>query len=56
LSKHISLRYFWLSEKIEEVIVKVEYCSTNDMCSNVLTKPVQGKQFKSERKGITGYY
>ena len=56
LSKHISLRYFWLSEKIEEVIVKVEYCSTNDMCSNVLTKPVQGKQFKSERKCITGYY
>ncbi len=55
LSKHISLRYFWISEKTKEDIVKMEYCPTGNMCSNVLTKSVQGKQFKSERKGISGY-
>ena len=55
LSKHISLRYFWISEKIKEDIVKMEYCPTGNMCSNVLTKSVQGKQFKSERKGISGF-
>ena len=35
--------------------VRVEYLRSEDMYANVLTKPLQGAQFKRETKGVTGW-
>ena len=55
LTKHISLRYFWVTEKVKDRTAVIVYCPTGDMHSNSLTKPVQGKQFIKERAGMTGW-
>ena len=34
---------------------KVKHLGTKDMYANMLTKPLQGAQFKTERRGVTGW-
>jgi hypothetical protein len=54
-SRHISIRHFWLKEKITDGVVAIEHLGTEQMFSNVLTKPVQGAQFIAERQGLTNW-
>jgi hypothetical protein len=54
LTRHIALRYFWVSEKIRDVTFKLEFCPSLIMWANGLTKPTQGQQFKTERAHISG--
>jgi hypothetical protein len=42
-------------EKIKLGEVTLEHRATNLMYANVLTKPLQGKQFTTERDGITNW-
>ena len=44
----MKIRHLWLSEKVTEREVALEHMGTQDMFTNILTKPVQGAQF--ERK------
>jgi hypothetical protein len=55
LTKHISLRYFWIKERTMDGTMKIVYCPTENMFANVLTKPLNGKQFLRERTAITGW-
>jgi hypothetical protein len=55
LTKHISLRYFWLNEREKNNEVAYEFCPSELMHANLLTKPVQGAQFKIERESLTGW-
>jgi hypothetical protein len=52
-SRHINTRYFWLCERIKLGEVVLVHRATTLMFANVLTKPLQGKQFVPERNGIT---
>ena len=52
-SRHINIRYFLLCERIKLGEVTLVYRATDLMYANVLTKPLQGKQFATERDGIT---
>ena len=54
-TRHISIRYFWLKERIDMGEAKVKHLGTKEMYANMLTKPLQGAQFKAERKGVTGW-
>ncbi len=54
LTRHIALRYFWVSEKIRDCTFRLEFCPTLLMGANGLTKPTQGQQFKTERAHISG--
>jgi hypothetical protein len=54
-SRHIDIRYFWISEKVAEGVIKVERCPTEIMWANLLTKPLQGAQFVAERAGLTNW-
>jgi hypothetical protein len=54
-SRHIDIRYFWLREKVENGEVRIEHLETSKMFANVLTKPVQGQQFRTERTGLTNW-
>jgi len=49
LSRHINARYFWLQDYVASNQVMVEYLPTEDMVSDVLTKPMQGEQFRRLR-------
>ena len=54
-TRHMSIRYFWLSEKIRKKEVKLTHIRTEDMCANILTKPLQGAQFDRERRLLTNW-
>jgi predicted lactoylglutathione lyase len=54
-SRHIHIRYFWLTEKVTQGEVELQHLGTADMFANILTKPVQGAQFERERLGLTNW-
>jgi hypothetical protein len=54
-SRHIHIRYFWLTEKVAQGEVELQHLGTADMFANILTKPVQGAQFERERLGLTNW-
>ena len=54
-SRHIHIRYFWLTEKVAEGEVVLQHLGTENMFANILTKPVQGAQFERERHGLTNW-
>jgi hypothetical protein len=54
-TRHMNIRQFWITEKVKEGILTVEYLPTERMFANILTKPLQGGQFQSERKMLTNW-
>ena len=48
-TKHIDMRYFFITDRIEKQEVSVEYCPTEDMIGDFFTKPLQGAQFRKFR-------
>ena len=54
-SKHVSIKYFWSTDRIKNGNMSVEYCSTHDMLADFMSKPVQGMLFTKFRKVIMGW-
>jgi hypothetical protein len=54
-SRHIDIKYFWLAERVTNKEVTIKHLGTEKMFANVLTKPVQGRQFDVERRGLTNW-
>ena len=44
-TRHINVRYFFIKERVDEKEVDVIYTRSEDMIADILTKPIQGKQF-----------
>jgi hypothetical protein len=44
-TRHLSIRYHFVGNLIKRNKVIIEYCPTEDMVANILTKPLVGKQF-----------
>ena len=44
-SRHISIRYFFIKDLVDRGVVNVEYCPTDLMLADYMTKPLQGKKF-----------
>ena len=44
-TRHISIRYFFVTDRVNSKEVKVEYCPTKEMISDSFTKPLQGVKF-----------
>jgi hypothetical protein len=53
-TKHISIPYFFVTDRIKKVTLSVEWCPTEDMLGDFGTKPTQGKQFTRVRDQIMG--
>lgn len=53
-SKHIHIRYFFVTDKIAKKEVKLIYCPTKDMIADYNTKPLQGAQFIRFRNLMLG--
>jgi hypothetical protein len=48
-TRHIDIRYFFITDRIAGKEVTVEYCPTGDMVSDFFTKPLQGALFRKLR-------
>jgi hypothetical protein len=53
-SRHINIRYFWISDLIKSDEVTVNYVPTDFMISDILTKPLQGDKFRKFRNQLLG--
>ena len=53
-TKHINIRYFFVTDRIAKKEIRVEWCSTLDMVADYMTKPLQGALFKQFRDLIMG--
>jgi hypothetical protein len=51
-TKHIKCRYFFIGNKIEDRDLAVQYCQTEIMWADVLTKPKQSRPFRLNRSHL----
>ena len=45
-TRHITSRYFFISDRIMNKEISVDYVPTGDVIADLLTKPLQGTLFK----------
>jgi len=53
-TKHINIRYFFITDRIAQGDVSIAWCPTADMIGDFATKPLQGALFKKLRDLIMG--
>ena len=51
-TRHIEIRYFFVTDNIKRDKLSVEYCPTDTMLGDYFTKPTQGKKYKWQRNRI----
>jgi len=51
-TRHIDIRYFFITDRVANKEIEVIYCPTGDMHADLLTKPLQGSVFKRFRDKI----
>jgi hypothetical protein len=51
-TRHINIRYFFVTDRIASKEIRVEYCPTEDMIADFFTKPLQGSLFRKFRNWI----
>ena len=49
-TRHINIRYFWITDYVERGEMSLEYMPTGDMIADGLTKPLQGQEFLRMRR------
>ena len=54
-TRHINIRYFYVTSKIKDGSMSVIYHPTKEMVSDYLTKPLQGCLFRTHRNSIMGH-
>ena len=48
-TRHVSIRCAWLKDRHDTGDIETIYMPTEDMIADILTKPLQGEQFKRLR-------
>lgn len=51
-SKHIDVRYFFVRDLQQKEVIKLEYCPTETMLADILTKPLQRVRLETLRRMI----
>ena len=51
-TRHINIRYFFVTDRIKNGEVSVSHCPTGEMVADFLTKPLQGTTFRKFRNLI----
>ena len=54
-SRHIDIKYFFVSDIQQRKLVQINYCSSIEMIGDILTKPIQGQQFIYLRNLLLGH-
>ena len=53
-TKHMDIRYFYITEQVERKAMHVTHCPTEEMVGDFFTKPLQGSLFLKMRNYIMG--
>ena len=53
-TKHINIRYFFITDRIKQGEVSLQWCPTGDTIGDYATKPLQGSLFRKFRDMIMG--
>ena len=48
-TRHISIRYFWVKDRVDSNEITLRYVPTDVMVADILTKPLQGDLFRKLR-------
>ena len=51
-SRHLNIRLFFVTDQQEKGNIKIEYCPTDEMTADYMTKPVHGQKFNKFRQEI----
>ena len=51
-TRHIEIRYYFVTDNIKRNNMSVEYCPTDEMTGDFFTKPVQGSLFRRHRSTV----
>ena len=51
-TRHLNIRYFFLTDQIEKGNMEVKFCPTDEMTADYMTKPLQGEKFFKFRREI----
>jgi hypothetical protein len=51
-TRHVNIRYFFVTDRVKSGELRIEYCPTGDMWGDFFTKPLQGSAFKRQRAQI----
>ena len=51
-TRHFNIKYFFITDLIKRGEVSIEYCPTDAMLSDYMTKPLLGEKFKFFRKAL----
>jgi hypothetical protein len=51
-SRHLNIRYFFVADQKEKGNISIEYCPTDQMIGDYMTKPTHGKKFRGFRQQI----
>ena len=54
LTRHIDLGFFWIHDLLKRGLITVEYCPTEQMVADYMTKPLQGSLFQTMRDKVMG--
>jgi hypothetical protein len=54
-TRHLNIRYFFITDRISAGEVSIQHCGTLDMISDFFTKPLQGAAFRKLRNIIMNY-
>ena len=54
-SRHIDIRYFFVTDRLKQVHLRVKHLGTSDMIADILTKPLTGAIFVKLRDLLLGY-
>ena len=53
-TRHIGIKFFFTSDLLSRKEITIQYCPTEDMIADLLTKPLQGNQFIKLRNWLLG--
>ena len=53
-TRHINIRYFLITDRVNKKEINIEYCPTEEMIADYFTKPLQGSLFRRFRNAVLG--
>ena len=51
-SRHLNIRFFFVADQKAKGNIDIQYCPTDEMKGDYMTKPLHGKKFKGFRQEI----
>ena len=54
-TRHLNLRHFWIKDPVENGFVQIAYTPTEAIVADILTKSLQGNQFRKLRSILLGH-